>query len=184
MFKAGLVAAVLICLAGCGQSASSKSDAKSGSTDVAPTTSSSASPDPLVFLTELYSHYRGAQTPDFVLFDHAQSYFDPSLVTLINEDEQLAARNGDEGLDSDPVCACQDPGAMGSPSFRVTENSGTHATAIVSIPYTDADHTDLTMSLVLTDGAWRIHDISGKDAPSLRAALSSDAAAERASAHR
>ncbi len=181
--KHGILALLLVLVAACNQASLSQSSTKGGSSGPAPTAGASSAPDPTAFLTELYSHYRGTQTPDFVLFDHAQSYFDPSLVTLINEDEQLAARNGDAGLDYDPVCACQDTGAMGSPTFRITQNSGTSATAMVSIPYTDSNHADLTMALVLTNGAWRIHDISSQDAPSLRAALTSDAAAERGSQH-
>jgi len=171
---------LLVCVAACNQAPLS-SPTKGGSP--APATAVGNAPDPRVFLTELYSHYRGAQTPDFILFEHAQSYFDPSLASLISDDETLAARNGDAGLDYDPVCACQDTGAMGSPSFTITQNSPTGATAVVSIPYTDSNHTDLTMTLVLIDGAWRIHEISSKDAPSLRAALASDAAAERGSSH-
>ena len=181
--KGGTLALLLVSVAACNQTPPSHSTAGVGSSGPAPAAGATAAPDPMAFLSELYSHYRGTQTPDFVLFDHAQSYFDPSLVSLINEDEQLAARNGDEGLDSDPVCACQDTGAMGSPRFRITQNSGTNATAVVSIPYTDSTHTDLTMALVMTEGGWRIHEISSKDAPSLRAALTSDAAAERGSTH-
>ena len=176
--KGATLALLLVSVAACSQAPPSHVTAPAS----APASASSA-PDPTAFLTELYSHYRGPQTPDFILFEHAQSYFDPSLVSLIKDDEQLAARNGDAGLDYDPVCACQDTGAMGSPTFRITQNSGTNATAIVSIPYTDSNHTDLTLALVLTDGAWRIHEISSKDAPSLRAALTSDAAAERGSSH-
>ncbi len=186
--KGGTLALLLACVAACNQVPASQSPAKGGSPlpapAAAPAAAMSSAPDPMGFLTELYSHYRGTQTPDFVLFDHAQSYFDPSLVGLINDDERLAAANGDAGLDYDPVCACQDTGAMGSPTFRITQNTGTNATAVVSIPYTDSNHADLTMTLVLTDGAWRIHEISSRDAPSLRAALASDAAAERGSQHK
>src|SRR5262249_47332079 len=148
--KGGTLALVLVCIAACNQAPASQSSAKGGSPAPAPAAATSSAPDPTAFLTELYSHYRGTQTPDFVLFDHAQSYFDPSLVSLITDDERLAAANGDAGLDYDPVCACQDTGAMGSPTFRITQNSGTNATAIVSIPYADSNHTDLTMTLVLT----------------------------------
>jgi hypothetical protein len=175
--KSGTLALLLVLVAACNQSPPSGAAANGH----APAIKASSAPDPKTFLTELYSHYRGPQTPDFILFEHAQSYFDPSLVSLINEDEHLAEQHGDAGLDYDPICACQDTGAMGSPTFTITQNSGTNATAIVSIPYTDSNRTDLTMALVLTGGSWRIHEISSKDAPSLRAALASDAAAERGS---
>jgi hypothetical protein len=178
-----MLALLLVSVAACNQPAPSGASANGHAAAAAPAAAANSAPDPKAFLTELYAHYRGPQTPDFVLFEHAQSYFDPSLVSLINDDEQLAARNGDAGLDYDPICACQDTGAMGSPTFTITQNSGTNATAVVSIPYADSNRTDLTMALVLTNGAWRIHEISSKDAPSLRAALSSDAAAERGSSH-
>jgi hypothetical protein len=117
------------------------------------------------FLRGLYAQYKPHGKP--VAFDYpdAKAIVDPAMLKLIKRDHDMA--KGEVGaIDSDPICNCQDWGTLQVVSLKVTMSGAAAATADVT--FKDLGDTQkMHFSLVVVDGAWRIHDISTKDTPSL-----------------
>ncbi len=120
------------------------------------------------FLTSLYDHY-GVNSDWSPLDDHAPDWFDPSMVTLIQEGTRLNA--GYVGaIEADPVCDCQDYGKL---TADIKVLNVTPTTAKAGVVLTDSGVTPpatraLAYDLIKIKGAWRIHDITGSRGESLR----------------
>jgi hypothetical protein len=91
--------------------------------------------------------------------------FDAAMRKLMDEDRRLTPE-GDEGaLDFDPFCDCQDD-ADTKVEIAVTRATADAATVEARLG-ASRDRTVL-FDLVRENGAWRVHDIASKSAPSLR----------------
>jgi hypothetical protein len=126
------------------------------------------------FVERLYSHYPSSEAHPYSPFGAQETLvFDAAMVALIRRDAKLA--HGEVGaLDADPICQCQDDSGMKSTVRSVALNGPAAATALVDLRFADAA-IPVKLSLVLTKAGWRIHDISSKDTPSLRAYLTKHA---------
>lgn len=129
--------------------------------------------DPKAFLQALYANYDGRDHSFSPLGDKAADYFDPDMLGLMSNDAKVTPAGDVGALDGDPICDCQDFGALKA-AITVHQATATHATAVVTITETDTHFGDtvpqtLTYDLVLVNGAWRIHDITSASTPSLRA---------------
>ena len=99
-----------------------------------------------------------------------KKYFDPPMVALIEEDRRLTPKGEMGALDFDPFCDCQDAEGLRT---QVVVRTVTQSEATVEANLTFGgdganQKVKVTYHLVKIAGAWRIHDISSKDAPSLR----------------
>jgi len=135
----------------------------------APSFAAPPSMSPEQFLRGLYAAYKPHGKP--VAFDYpdAKSIVDPAMLKLLKHDHDMS--KGEVGaIDSDPICNCQDYGTIKVMSLKVTMSGAGAASADVTFKVF-SDVQNARFSLVVVDGAWRIHDISTKDTPSLAAYL-------------
>jgi hypothetical protein len=133
----------------------------------------SDSSGPMRFLAALYGHYpvAGHTQPFDVLGAAAPTVFHPSLLALIETDQNLA-KDGVGALDGDPICDCQDDSGMRFRIASVRAEGFGRATAVVVISSAnDAPPNPITIDLARTDAGWRIYDIHSADLPSLRTLL-------------
>jgi Protein of unknown function (DUF3828) len=121
------------------------------------------------FLRGLYANYKPHGKPVSFVYPDAKAIVDPAMLALLKHDKVKS--KGEVGaMDSDPVCNCQDWGALKVTSLKVTMSGDSAASADVAFKNLD-DAETMRFSLVYLDGGWRIHDISSKDTPSLAAYL-------------
>jgi hypothetical protein len=130
---------------------------------------------PRAFVAWIYSHY---PAPEHSAFDpmgrSAAQVFDPPMVALLREDSRLAG--GEVGaIDADLFCQCQDDAGLKAHVDDVRTTGPAAASAVVALAYPgDAQAgppSRITLSLVLLNGRWRVHDIASADTPSLRSML-------------
>jgi uncharacterized protein DUF3828 len=114
----------------------------------------------LALIKRIYAAYRGKDAKGIPLTDTAAlgRYFNPSLVTLIVEDQRNAARrNETPKLDGDPFVDAQD---WQIPDFdvAVTDTGPGEATATVKF-VNQGEATTVALDLVTVNASWRITDI-------------------------
>ncbi len=134
--------------------------------------------DAKAFLESLYAHYKSSKNNTFNMFDtNKREVFDPDTIALLAADTK--ALKGDLGaIDGDYLCDCQD---FVSLQTTVKVQSATPTSAKATADFTDvgmpgqgARHA--AFDLLKVNGAWRIHDISNPDQPSLRQTLQTEIA--------
>jgi len=130
---------------------------------------------PEAFLHQLYQPYVLDAWPDKSM--GPQKIYDPDLLALIKRD-QFFMQKYEKGLVRvDPICGCQDTDA-----FRVTKiavQSQGAGKAKATVAFTNSGHRDeVGYELVSVGGQWRVHDILGSIAPSLRTYLATGLAKE------
>jgi Protein of unknown function (DUF3828) len=116
------------------------------------------------FLAAIYAHYRGGNsTYDPTGAAAAPQLFTAEVVSLLRENQDLAAKGGNSALDSDPFCDCQDDAGMKVAIGAIAVTGPADATATVNLrlsngnaaPVKDA----ITISLRRENGKWRVQDI-------------------------
>ena len=128
------------------------------------------------FVTALYSHYPAPKHgPEFDPTGRsAGAVFDPGMVAMLREDKRLT-QPGDEGaIEADPLCACQDDSGLKAEIGDIHPVGPSHVSAAVTLRFLASrppETVHVTIDLVDVQGQWRVHDISTKDLPSLRAYL-------------
>ncbi len=168
------VIAALAGIAALGVSACSKPAQVKDAASASATASVAAAPvvasDPKAFLTSLYAHYDGTQM-NFSPFDTPEAYFDPEMLSLMDANDQ-ATPDGEVGaLDGDPICGCQDYQKL-TADIEIKSVADKSAEAAVTLHDKGvAKPKMLIYKLNLIGNQWRIHDVSGKDMPSLRRLL-------------
>jgi hypothetical protein len=176
---AWLALAGALALAACQKPAPPAANAASATNDAphnaasdkaAPSVSDTAdAADAKAFLDGLYAHYTSNKNNDFNMFDAKSHVFDKDTQGLLTEDNRLL--KGDLGtIDGDWLCGCQD---FVSLKTTVTILAATPTTAKAVSDYVDtgipSDGTrHSSFDLVKENGAWRIHDITTGNDPSLR----------------
>ncbi len=114
------------------------------------------------FLRQLYADEAKsdpAPNPDLI--------YDPQLLTLIQKDRAMMQKFEKGLLRVDPICACQDPDGLQVLKITAWPNGPNKVDATVSFIIGN-DRSVVGYQLVNMDGQWRIHDILGGNAPSLR----------------
>ncbi len=114
----------------------------------------------LALVNGIYAAYRGKDAKGLPLTDTAtlRRYFDPSLVTLIVEDQRNAARRNEAPkLDGDPFVDAQD---WEIPEFdiAVADTGPGKATATVKF-VNQGEPATVVLELVTVNANWRISDI-------------------------
>lgn len=126
---------------------------------------------PQTFLEHLYAAYApGGHGNDFT-YPEAAAIVDESLMALLHRDQ---IRSGGEvgARDFDPVCQCQDWGPFTIVSIRTHTLGPARASGDVIFrngPKNAVQET--SFDLVARDGRWKIHDLSYRGTPSLRARI-------------
>jgi hypothetical protein len=116
------------------------------------------------FTLGLYDSYQRAE-PD-VLGRRAQTTFAPHLLALIRKDQRTTPAGYVGLLDSDPICACQDPDGLKVLRLTVAGAGRLRARATVTLQF-QAERRRVTLDLVSRDGGWRVADVHTADMPSL-----------------
>jgi len=132
-----------------------------------------ADPAAQAFIDDIYSQYRGAQSPGVNIDNDAalQRYFEPSLVALLVKDSEEASKKGEvPQLDGDPFIDAQDWDVTDVKS-SIADAGPDHAVATVTFRNFKKPKT-VTLDLVRIDGAWKISDIHWPEG-SLRQLLTS-----------
>jgi hypothetical protein len=118
------------------------------------------------FLEQVYGKYRDGESGPDTLNKDAPQLFAPELLALVREDQQRAG--GEAGvLDHDPVCACQDFGALKVTRINVVPGDAGRARADVDFKNAGKS-VRVSFSLREDAGQWRIEDIEEPMIPSLR----------------
>ncbi|MFZ1013927.1 MAG: DUF3828 domain-containing protein [Terracidiphilus sp.] len=117
------------------------------------------------FLVSIYQHYGHHGKGIDLSGPRARSYFDESLIALLDADAK-AAGPGEVGvLDGDPICSCQDWDGIYDLKIAVQIGSDGRAHAGVSFALLlrrqglDRDARALEIALVSQKGQWRIDNI-------------------------
>jgi hypothetical protein len=81
-------------------------------------------------------------------------FYDPMFTRLMDDNSTLAAKSGDADLDYDPVCQCQDSGAVyhylsGAPAGG----------ALFNAKVDDNGTAPWTIVLTSASGSWRVYDV-------------------------
>lgn len=123
------------------------------------------------FLTGIYAAYTKDGRPAQLSGVERTGVASPSLATLIKLDQHVL--RGEAGvLDMDPICRCQDFDLKTS-GIEVTMRAPHKAAGMVSFENLGTRH-NVTLSLVWSNGQWRIDDIREGSQPSLRRALKAE----------
>jgi hypothetical protein len=128
-----------------------------------PTSPSAYTGGPRSFISNLYLLESHRQFADFSIF------LTPKLSAAVVEDREK--HEGEVGkLDFDPICDCQDAEDL---HFKITHinKTGNHASAIVSLTFSDSSTRTVRLELLKISGRWAINDIGTKEFASLRAFL-------------
>ncbi len=115
------------------------------------------------FVRQLYARY-GAESFCPMCLAGAGRIFDPSLVALLRENENLTPAGEMGAIDADPICRCQDSEGLRASVTSVTLNGPTSATALVLVRFggaATANVKSVSLSLVVVGSQWRIHDVGG-----------------------
>lgn len=184
-YRAGLLAAAALALAGCQKAPTAASNAAAA----APTISANAAAAPSgapasdaadvkTFLDGLYAHYKTSTNNTFQPLDaNARDVFDPDMIALMKAD--AAALHGELGvLDGDVICQCQDFGSIQATTAvqSATPTAATASADFKDVSFADAKPQHETFDLVKTPAGWRIHDIHTADGPSMRKMLQDEIA--------
>jgi hypothetical protein len=83
-------------------------------------------------------------------------FYDPAFVKLMNDNGALAgAKGGGVDLDYDPVCQCQDSGAV----YRYVSGAPKGAFFDAKVTDNDAQQQPWTLVLEKTPAGWRLYDV-------------------------
>ena len=156
-FVGGLVAAVLV----------------AGTVSAAPTET------PKHFITRLFALY-ATNSPwwnapqDSPAGKRLQAqFYDPTFTRLMDDNSTLASKSGDEDLDYDPVCQCQDSGA----TYHYLSGAPAGG-ALFNAKVDDNGTAPWTIVLTSASGSWRVWDVVDSTG-SIRARLTRDNACMR-----
>ena len=114
----------------------------------------------LAFVKEIYAAYRGKNAKGIPLGKDAvvRRYFEPSLATLIAEDQRHAARRNEAPkLDGDPFVDAQEWEILEF-DIAVADAGSDKATATVRF-VNESEPTTVVLDLVTVNANWRISDI-------------------------
>jgi hypothetical protein len=125
---------------------------------------------PRAFLERLYSAYTPKGKGNDFAYPDARTIVDASLLALLHRDQIKS--NGEVGaMDSDPICQCQDWESFRVLSLQTQMDGAGRASGDVTFMPDPKDTQKVHFDLVRENGAWKIHDLSSKDTPSLQAYL-------------
>ena len=103
--------------------------------------------------------------------DHPQIYYAPELLSLIEASQRQQQSDGQLGvLSADPLCSCQDPGAIKLQQVRVLSETDEDAQVAVQFDLS-GEPQSITLELMKTREGWRVGDVSQAGLPSLKAFL-------------
>jgi hypothetical protein len=115
----------------------------------------------LAFVNDIYSGYKGNDSPGHALDSEAviRRYFEPSLATLMAKDQKATAKRGEVGsLDFDPFVNAQE-WDIAEFDIAVTDTAPGRASATVKFSNLGKP-TIVSLDLVAIKNAWRIRDIT------------------------
>jgi hypothetical protein len=131
---------------------------------------SAAVDSPRAFLERLYSAYAPKGKGNDFSYPQARAIVDASLLALLHRD-QIKSKGEVGAMDSDPICQCQDWESLKVLSMQTQTFGAARASGDVTFMPDPKDTEKVHFDLVRENGAWKIHDISSRDAPSLQAYL-------------
>jgi Protein of unknown function (DUF3828) len=113
------------------------------------------------FVADIYKTYKGKDAKGVPL-DNARTVrrlFEPSLATLLIEDQRIAAKRREVGLlDSDPFLDAQD---WEIADFDIAIADTGPDTAIATVKFVNfKEPQTVVLALIKTKDGWRIHDIT------------------------
>jgi hypothetical protein len=125
---------------------------------------------PRAFLERLYSAYTPKGKGNDFAYPVAGAIVDASLLALLHRD-QIKSKGEVGAMDSDPICQCQDWESFKVLSMQTQTIGAARASGDVTFMPDPKDTEKVHFDLVRENGAWKIHDISSHDIPSLQAYL-------------
>jgi hypothetical protein len=129
-----------------------------------------AAESPQAFLQRLYSAYAPHGKGNDFAYPDARAIVDDTLLALLHHD-RIKSKGEVGALDFDPICQCQDWESFKVLSLHANLNGPAHASADVTFKPDPEATEKVHFDLVLVSGAWKIHDMSWHDTPSLQAYL-------------
>jgi hypothetical protein len=128
-------------------------------------------PSPRTLVEQVYAAELGSTGQSTIVSKTANSYYSPSLLNLVKQDQDRAGDGYVGYLDYDPLCSCQETDGMSVKSIEITLQAANKATAKVTLHRSEPTADTITLNLILLPQGWRIEDISTHDTPSLRQEL-------------
>lgn len=128
-------------------------------------------PAPRTLVEQVYAAEFGSSGKATIVGKDAKSYYSPSLLNLVKQDQDRAGDGYVGYLDYDPLCSCQDSDGMSVKSIEMASQTGAKAIAKVTLHRSEPTTDTITLHLILLPQGWRIDDISTLNTPSLRKAL-------------
>lgn len=125
---------------------------------------------PRAFLERLYSAYTPRGKGNDFSYPGARDIVDAPLLALLHRD-QIKSKGEVGAMDSDPICQCQDWESFKVLSMHTQTSGAARASGDVTFMPDTKDTEKVHFELVRENGAWKIHDISTHDTPSLQAYL-------------
>jgi hypothetical protein len=125
---------------------------------------------PRAFLERLYSAYAPRGKGNDFAYPEARAIVDAPLLALLHRD-QIKSKGEVGAMDSDPICQCQDWESFKVLSMDTQINGASRASGNVTFMPDPKDTEKIHFDLVRENGAWKIHDMSSRDTPSLQAYL-------------
>lgn len=124
---------------------------------------------PEAFVRRVYALYRDKGPGVSTSRPEGTPFFSAALLDAFAKDEELA--HGEVGaIDADPICACQDFGKLRVKRVTVTPAAADTVKARVEITNFGAPDT-MTLTLLRTQGGWRIDDVGSQGMKSVMAVL-------------
>lgn len=113
------------------------------------------------FLTSVYSHYKGDTTSYDPMGKIAPKLFTARLVSLLRENQDIAAKKGDSAADADPFCDCQDYTGMKIAIGAIAVSPPADATAAVTLNFSAPNKPiHLRYTFKKERGKWLIDEIA------------------------
>lgn len=129
-----------------------------------------AAESPQAFLQRLYAAYTPHGKGNDFAYPDARTIVDASLLARLHND-QIKSKGEVGAMDSDPICQCQDWESFKVLSMHAQIKAPDRALGDVTFKPDPESTVNVHFDLVRENGAWKIHDLSTHDTPSLQAYL-------------
>ncbi|HEX3664646.1 MAG TPA: DUF3828 domain-containing protein [Rhizomicrobium sp.] len=125
---------------------------------------------PQAFLQRLYAAYAPHGKGNDFSYPDARAIVDASLLARLRND-RIKSKGEVGAMDSDPICQCQDWESFKVVSLHAQMNGPGRARGDVTFRPDPQSTMIVHFDLVQENGAWKIHDLSSQETPSLLAYL-------------
>jgi len=124
--------------------------------------------DPTALVRKLYANVVSDQGPGDPLW---WSYLTGRAATSFAQVLRAERKSGDELVDEDFLCQCQDPSGLRLTSLTITDRTASQATAHVRFAFSDSPSRVVKMTIALaSDGrGWKIAEMTNGDGQSFTA---------------